>query len=325
MSTATASSSLAPSIHHTTTTTTTTIPPIASATFPLIVSTIAVMAIVAHVGHRSESHELNRGRFLRIVLCVFLVFLTVCYFSGTLEVFRAVREIAAAETTTLRSASGIAKFCRDLQSLAQEHFTQIILFITSVYMLLQTFCIPGTVVLNSAVGAVMGTLLGVPYCTMLGTLGASSCYLLSLAVGTQLVEAADMRLMKGKGLPTIRAQVKKNRSDLFIYLLFLRLTPILPNWLINLSSPLVGVPLKVFAAATCLGIIPQTYLTVRFGALARNNAGAKSIVTPWDTLLIAVIGVAVLVAFRLKRRFDPSEKKAGGEGSVRETESREVI
>lgn len=266
-----------------------------------------------HVGHQ---HERPARAALRAVLPLLIGIVFLLYITGTFSVFGRVRDIVDAEDTCLRSGAGIAAFCRELQKVAQQQYWQVLLFITSLYLALQTFCVPGTVVLNAAVGAVMGTLLGLPFCTLLGTAGATCCYLLSRTVGTSLVEAADARLMKGKGITKIRGQVARYRADLFVYLLFLRLTPILPNWLVNLASPVVGVPLRTFAAATMLGIVPQTYLTVRFGSLAHSGkpGEAKRIVTPWDTLLLAVIGVGILVGFKLRKKFAQEKERKEGPG-----------
>ncbi len=42
-------------------------------------------------------------------------------------------------------------------------------------------------------------------------------------------------------------QVDRRRGDLFNYIIFLRVTPILPNIFINIASPVVDVPLQPFA------------------------------------------------------------------------------
>ncbi|GET86833.1 hypothetical protein, conserved [Leishmania tarentolae] len=272
------------------------------------------MAITMHVGNRIERPG---HKALRVLVPLLMCVLFLLYITGSFGIFRRVQEILQAEETSLRSASGIAEFCKDLQKLAQQQYWQVLCFITSLYLTLQTFCIPGTVVLNAAIGAVMGTLMGVPYCTLLGTIGSMCCFLFSRIVGTSLVEAVDARLMGGKGLTKIRSQVACHRSDLFVYLIFLRLTPILPNWLVNLASPVLGVPLRTFAGATFLGIVPQTYLTVRFGSLAHSGRPGekKRIVTPWDTLLLAVTGVSILIGFRLKKKF-AQNRKDGGSGGV---------
>ncbi|RNF26360.1 SNARE associated golgi family protein [Trypanosoma conorhini] len=257
------------------------------------------MVVTAHVSDRGGVP----AHLIKFLLLIGVVAASLMYFTGTFALMQDMGKIVQNGTTSLRSAAGVAKFCNDIQTLAVNRILQMVVLITVVYLFLQALCVPGTVALNAVTGAVLGTALGVPYCTLLGTAGATCCYLLSSLVGVRLVERVDGRLMKGKGLAKIRLQVNRYRGDLFVYLLFLRLTPILPNWLVNLASPVVGVPLRVFALATCLGILPQTYLTVRFGAFARTTMGKSGpIVSLWDTLLLVVLGLAVLAAFWLKKR-----------------------
>jgi uncharacterized membrane protein YdjX (TVP38/TMEM64 family) len=47
--------------------------------------------------------------------------------------------------------------------------------------------------------------------------------------------------------------VEKNRSDLFYYMIFLRIVPVVPQWLVNIASPLINVPLYTFMPAIFLG------------------------------------------------------------------------
>ncbi|KAH9598368.1 SNARE associated Golgi protein [Trypanosoma melophagium] len=279
-----------------------------------IASLLVTLVTTAHIASRGG---VSRD-MIKIILIIIVLMSLLLYTTGTFQLMTDMMGIIHKSETSLRSAAGIGKFCRDVQTLAASQRCRVILLITVVYLFLQTLCVPGTVVLNAATGAVIGTALGVPYCTFLGTIGASCCYLLSSYVGMRLVERVDARLMKGKGLSKIRTQVHRHRSELFVYLLFLRLTPILPNWLVNLASPVVGVPIRIFALATFVGIVPQTYLTVRFGAIARvsGSDGRSSIVSLWDTLLLAVIGAAVVAAMVLKRRFAPT---AGLDASGRAT------
>ena len=48
-------------------------------------------------------------------------------------------------------------------------------------------------------------------------------------------------------------QVERHREHLINYIIFLRITPFLPNWFINITSPVINVPLKVFFIGTFLG------------------------------------------------------------------------
>lgn len=50
-------------------------------------------------------------------------------------------------------------------------------------------------------------------------------------------------------------------------MLFLRITPTLPNLFINLASPIVDVPFHIFFLATLIGLIPASYITVRVSKL----------------------------------------------------------
>ena len=58
-------------------------------------------------------------------------------------------------------------------------------------------------------------------------------------------------------------QVAKRRKKLLNYMLFLRVTPTLPNTFINFASPIVGVPYHIFFLATAIGLIPAAFVTVR--------------------------------------------------------------
>jgi len=54
-------------------------------------------------------------------------------------------------------------------------------------------------------------------------------------------------------------------------MLFLRLTPTLPNTFINFASPIVDVPYHIFFLATVIGLIPAAYVTVKVRSYQNNN------------------------------------------------------
>jgi uncharacterized membrane protein YdjX (TVP38/TMEM64 family) len=79
--------------------------------------------------------------------------------------------------------------------------------------------------------------------------GASLCYLLSYLVGRRIV----LKYWPEKAAQWA-AQVDSHKDHLLNYIIFLRITPMLPNWFINITSPIVDVPLKQFFIGTFLGI-----------------------------------------------------------------------
>jgi uncharacterized membrane protein YdjX (TVP38/TMEM64 family) len=90
------------------------------------------------------------------------------------------------------------------------------------------------------------------------TIGASIIFLIARsAFGEYVVRRAGPRLSK---------ILDGFCADAFSYLLFLRLVPLFPFFLVNLAPALVGVRLGTFVAATALGVIPATFVFASVGA-----------------------------------------------------------
>ncbi len=103
------------------------------------------------------------------------------------------------------------------------------------------------------------------------------------------------------------------RENALSYMLVLRLVPIFPFWLVNLVPAFLGVRLRTYALATCLGIVPGTlvYASIGNGLGAIFDMGGEPdlriIFQP--AVLLPLLGLAALallpVAYRrLRRRRD---------------------
>jgi len=79
--------------------------------------------------------------------------------------------------------------------------------------------------------------------------GASICYGVSSVMGKYLVLRAFPELVR-----QMNKRIQKHKENLLWYMLFLRITPLVPNWFINVSSPIVGIPFFHFFLATLFGI-----------------------------------------------------------------------
>lgn len=116
---------------------------------------------------------------------------------------------------------------------------------------LQAFAIPGSLFLSILSGFLFKFHIALALVCTCSALGASLCYLLSQLVGRRLVKHYfPARAQQWS------EQVDKHRNELLSYILFLRMTPFLPNWFINLVAPVIGVPLYPFALGTFLGNYP---------------------------------------------------------------------
>lgn len=137
------------------------------------------------------------------------------------------------------------------------------------YVALQTFAIPGPLVLSLIAGGLYPPLKAQAIIAACATTGACACYMLSALLARPLVAWA----LPGR-LADMRARVEAHRDSLPYYLLFLRLTPLVPNWAVNLSAPAVGVPFTAFALTTCVGLLPANYFHVATGATLATLAAA---------------------------------------------------
>lgn len=159
-----------------------------------------------------------------------------------------------------RSLEDLQVLRDNLESYTSDYTVQVLVGYCLVYIFMQTFMIPGTVFMSLLAGALFGVFKGVALVVFTATAGASSCFFLSKLIGRPLV----FSLWPDK-LTFFQAQVAKRREGLLNYMLFLRVTPTLPNTFINVASPIVDVPYHIFLLATVIGLIPAAFVTVRAG------------------------------------------------------------
>ena len=118
--------------------------------------------------------------------------------------------------------------------------------------------IPGAVLLTISGGILFGTFIGGTAAVIAATTGATIIFLVAKsACGENLARRAG---------PLASKLSDGFRADAFSYLLFLRLVPAFPFFLVNLVPALAGVKLTVFVGATLIGVIPATFTFAFFGS-----------------------------------------------------------
>ena len=111
-------------------------------------------------------------------------------------------------------------------------------------------------------------------------MGSCACYCLSWLLGKQLAHAIWPDRLAAFG-----AEVQRQKRALLGYIIFLRITPLLPNTFINVASPIVGVPLLPFAVGTLLGTGPQNFVAVTAGNRLGELTSLKDLYDPRFMLL----------------------------------------
>ncbi|MBJ6802125.1 TVP38/TMEM64 family protein [Geomonas propionica] len=135
----------------------------------------------------------------------------------------------------------------------------------AIYILQTALSLPGAAVLSLAAGAVFGALAGTVYAVCAATIGATLAFLVTRYLLRDLVAGRF-----GARLEGLNRELEQRG---FNYLLFLRLVPLFPFFLINLAAGLTRLPLRVFVLGTLVGIIPGGFVFVNAGAsLAAINS-----------------------------------------------------
>ena len=160
----------------------------------------------------------------------------------------------------------------------------------AVYVLVVGLSLPGGTVLTLAGGFVFGGVMAGMYVVVAATVGAILIFL-----GARYAFADLCHARAGTSMAKMEAGFHANA---FSYLLFLRLVPVFPFWLVNLVPALLDVRLSTYAAATLLGIIPGTFVYAYVGAglgqvfEAGGTPDLGVIFQP--EVLLPILGLAVL-------------------------------
>jgi uncharacterized membrane protein YdjX (TVP38/TMEM64 family) len=196
-----------------------------------------------------------------------------------------------------------------------EHRVAAVAIYVAIYVVAIALSLPGGLVLTLAGGFLFGGLVGGTAAIVGATAGASIIFIIAKsAFGEHLARRAG---------PLAEKLADGFRADAFYYLLFLRLVPVFPFFLVNLVPALVGVRLPTFVAATGIGIIPAALAFAFVGAgldsviraqgaiynaclaaggvACRLDFDVKAAVTPQLLGALAALGVVALIPVAVKR------------------------
>lgn len=158
------------------------------------------------------------------------------------------------------------------------------------YALVVAFSLPIAVVVTPLGGLLFGVALGAALSVIGAVVGSIAVFLAARTAFHELFHArAGAALAKLEG---------GFRRDSFNYLLFLRLVPVFPFWLVNIVPGLLGMKLGPYALATAIGIIPGALVYSSVGAglgvvIERGEMPDFGIIFEWR-ILVPLLALAIL-------------------------------
>lgn len=156
-----------------------------------------------------------------------------------------------------------------------------------IYIIQTALSLPGAAILSLAAGAIFGSVMGTVYANIAATIGATLAFLVTRYL------LRDLVLDKfGSKLEGMNRELEERG---FNYLLFLRLVPLFPFFLINLAAGLTRLPLRTFIFGTMLGIIPGGFVFVNAGASLATIDSLSGIASPRVLGSFVLLGLFALI------------------------------
>lgn len=198
--------------------------------------------------------------------------------------------------------SNLIKNREMLLAYVMDNFILATLTYAALYIVAVSLSFPGASLITIAGGFIFGWTYGGFITAFSATIGATIIFsVASTSFGVTLREKAGSRMDRlAKGF----------EENAFSYLLFLRLVPLFPFWLINLAPAFFNVRVGTYIVATFVGILPGTFAYSLLGegldslvaAQEQANPGCaamgtceidlKAAITP--EIIAAMVGLAVV-------------------------------
>ena len=154
----------------------------------------------------------------------------------------------------------------------------------------------GSVFLNVLAGALFPVYFAFPLVCALTAGGATICFLFSRHIFIYLF----MKLFTTR-IEFFKRQIDRNSDNLIFYLLFIRIFPFTPNWLINIACPIVGVPIVKFIISVFLGLMPYNYVCVQAGSILASVTSLSDVMTRKTMVKLCSISIVALLPIVLKK------------------------
>ena len=181
-----------------------------------------------------------------------------------------------------------------------NYFSSVFIFVV-IYVVSVSLSLPGASLLTMLSGFLFGPIWGTLYVVVGATIGATSLFLVvNMSLGEWVARKAKGWVLKME---------HGFQENAFNYLLFLRLVPVFPFWVVNIVSALLNVTLKTFFFATMIGIIPGAFVYVLVGdglgaVLEQNKVPDLGIIFQANILLpllaLALLSLAPMVFKKMR-------------------------
>lgn len=185
----------------------------------------------------------------------------------------------------------------DLLAAAAAHPGRALLLAFLAYVAVVALSVPGAGVASLTVGLLFGRWVGALLIVTAATLGST---LVFLAARHLFADAARRRLG-----PRARRVAAGFGRDAASYLLFLRLVPVFPFWLVNLVPAFAPVRTRTFVLTTALGILPGSFVFANLGESLGRIESPDQLLSPQVLIALGLLGLLALLPVAVRKLRTP--------------------
>ena len=188
--------------------------------------------------------------------------------------------VVAGGAHRLISLEAVLAFRERFQSIVGGHRGLAIVVFIATYAGVVSLMLPGSIFFSLVAGAVFGWFEGGLIAMTAATIGASVVFAIARStIGVRLARRA------GPQVARLQAGFCENALS---YLLFLRLVPVFPFFVVNVVPALLGVRFGTYLLGTVLGIVPASFAYSSAGAgLDKAMLAAKAVQAQCLTVAVA--------------------------------------
>ncbi len=188
----------------------------------------------------------------------------------------------------------------ELLTFTENHYRTMLMGAVVVYTTATALSIPIAAGLSLVVGFLFGRWIGMAVILFSATLGATLVFLGARYV---FAEAAQRRM--GKVAKKMIAGFKEND---FNYLLFLRLVPLFPFWLVNLAPAFTPIKTRTYIAATAIGIAPGCFVFANLGQSLGRIESSEKLLSLQTMSAFVLLGIFALFPVLIRKLRFKKEK-----------------
>ena len=161
------------------------------------------------------------------------------------------------------------------------------LIFMAIYIVFVALSLPAATLLTLTGGFLFGPFFGTFYVVTAATIGATIIF---FAAKTSL--GATLREKAGGLYKRIEGNMNENAAG---YLLFMRLVPVFPFFLVNIVPALFNVKPRTYILTTFFGIMPGSFVYVNLGGQLATIENLSDLVSMQTLLAFALLGVFALI------------------------------